>query len=61
VVIDDYVTKPFSIEELIERVKAVLRRTHTALPSNHRLSYHDLVLDDVTREVWRGERTIEPS
>ena len=57
--VDDYVTKPFSIEELIERVKAVLRRSGGATPSDHRLSYHDLVLDEETREVWRGDRLIE--
>jgi two-component system OmpR family response regulator len=43
---DDYVTKPFSIEELIERVKAVL-------------SYADLDLDEDTRDVWRAGRLIE--
>lgn len=57
--VDDYVTKPFSIEELIERVKAVLRRSGGAIPSDHRLTYHDLVLDEDTREVWRGDRLIE--
>src|SRR5436189_943906 len=36
---DDYVTKPFSIEELIERVKAVLRRASGVGPGEHRLSY----------------------
>ena len=38
---DDYVTKPFSIEELVERVKAVLRRASGAGPGEHRLSYAD--------------------
>ncbi|MEO6123679.1 MAG: response regulator transcription factor [Ilumatobacteraceae bacterium] len=57
--VDDYVTKPFSIEELIERVKAVLRRSGAMGPSDRRLSYHDLILDDDTREVWRGDRLIE--
>jgi two-component system, OmpR family, response regulator len=57
--VDDYVTKPFSIEELIERVKAVLRRSSGAGPAERRLAYHDLVLDETTREVWRGERLIE--
>src|SRR5207248_4316176 len=42
---DDYVTKPFSIEELIERVKAVLRRSKGVGPGDHRLSYADLELD----------------
>ena len=57
--VDDYVTKPFSIEELIERVKAVLRRAGGARPGDHRLTYHDLVLDEETREVRRGDRLIE--
>src|SRR5205807_858507 len=46
---DDYVTKPFSIEELIERVKAVLRRSSGAGPGEHKLSYADLELDEDTR------------
>jgi two-component system OmpR family response regulator len=56
---DDYVTKPFSIEELIERVKAVLRRASGAGPGEHRLSFADLELDEDTREVWRDGRLIE--
>jgi two-component system OmpR family response regulator len=56
---DDYVTKPFSIEELIERVKAVLRRSSGAGPGERKLSYADLELDEDTREVWRGGRFIE--
>ena len=57
--VDDYVTKPFSIEELVERVKAVLRRSSGAGPGEHKLSYHDLSLDEETREVWRAGRLIE--
>ncbi|MBV8160473.1 MAG: response regulator transcription factor [Acidimicrobiia bacterium] len=56
---DDYVTKPFSIEELIERVKAVLRRASGAGPGEHQLSFADLELDEDTREVWRDGRLIE--
>ena len=56
---DDYVTKPFSIEELIERVKAVLRRSAGTGPGEHRLSYADLELDEDTRDVWRSGRLIE--
>jgi two-component system, OmpR family, response regulator len=56
---DDYVTKPFSIEELIERVKAVLRRSSGAGPGEHRLSYADLELDEETRDVWRGGQLVE--
>src|SRR5438105_14775012 len=50
---DDYVTKPFSIEELVERVKAVLRRSHATRPGAERLTYADLELDQDTRDVWR--------
>ena len=56
---DDYVTKPFSIEELIERVKAVLRRASGIGPGDHRLSYADLELDEETRDVWRAGRLVE--
>ena len=56
---DDYVTKPFSIEELIERTKAVLRRSSGGGPGQHRLSYADLELDEDTRDVWRGGKRIE--
>jgi two-component system OmpR family response regulator len=57
--VDDYVTKPFSIEELVERVKAVLRRTSGSGPGEHKLTYHDLVLDEDTRDVWRAGRLVE--
>jgi two-component system, OmpR family, response regulator len=56
---DDYVTKPFSIEELIERVKAVLRRAGGAGPGERRLSYADLELDEDTRDVWRAGHLID--
>ncbi len=56
---DDYVTKPFSIEELIERVKAVLRRAAGMGPGEKRLAFADLELDEETRDVWRDGRLIE--
>jgi len=55
---DDYVTKPFSIEELVERVKAVLRRSSGVGPGEQRLSYADLELDEETRDVWRQGRLV---
>ena len=55
---DDYVTKPFSIEELVERVKAVLRRSLGTGPGEHRLSYADLDLDEDTRDVWRQGKLV---
>jgi two-component system OmpR family response regulator len=56
---DDYVTQPFSIEELIERVKAVLRRSAGIRPGVGKLSFADLELDEETRDVWRDGRFIE--
>ncbi|HEY8545756.1 MAG TPA: response regulator transcription factor [Acidimicrobiales bacterium] len=56
---DDYVTKPFSIEELIERVKAVLRRASGRGPGDRKLSYADLELDEDTRDVWRAGRLLD--
>ncbi len=53
---DDYVTKPFSLEELTARIRAVLRRT-TGEPTSARLTFADLELDEDAHEVWRdGER-----
>jgi len=49
---DDYVTKPFSLEELVARIRAVLRRTRPAAESG-RLRFADLELDEDTYEVWR--------
>ncbi|MGH9299500.1 MAG: response regulator transcription factor, partial [Acidimicrobiales bacterium] len=57
--VDDYVTKPFSIEELVERVKAVLRRAGGTGPGGHTLEYADLALDEETREVWRSGHPID--
>jgi two-component system OmpR family response regulator len=55
---DDYVTKPFSLDELVERVRAVLRRT-TGNDVQNRLSFADLELDPDTHEVWRGSEPIQ--
>ena len=54
---DDYVTKPFSMEELLARVKARLRRTQPHDPDN--LQFEDLILNSLTREVYRGSQLIE--
>jgi two-component system OmpR family response regulator len=55
---DDYVTKPFSLEELVARIRAVLRRTRPA-PSPGRLSFADLELDEDTHEAWRQQTPIQ--
>jgi len=52
---DDYVTKPFSLEELVARLRALLRRTGaTAIRAQAQLVVGDLVLDEDSREVSRG-------
>jgi two-component system OmpR family response regulator len=56
---DDYVTKPFSLEELVARIRAVLRRTNGAAEESPRLSFADLEMDDDTPEVWRAGAPVE--
>jgi len=51
---DDYVTKPFSLAEIVARTQAILRRTVGALPGDV-LRFEDLVLDESRREVFRGD------
>jgi two-component system response regulator MprA len=54
---DDYLVKPFALEELLARVRALLRRGHDS--NGGPLSFADLVLDPSTREVTRGGKPIE--
>jgi two-component system OmpR family response regulator len=57
---DDYVTKPFSIDELVARIRAVLRRSAGERPDHTgRLRFADLVVDEGTHEVWRNDTPIE--
>ena len=56
---DDYVTKPFSLEELVARIRTILRRTGVGAIESSRLVFADLELDEDTREVARGGRAIE--
>jgi two-component system, OmpR family, response regulator len=51
---DDYVTKPFSLAEVVARVRAVLRRTAPATEADGLLRVEDLVMDEESREVWRN-------
>jgi len=55
---DDYVTKPFSIDELVARIRAVLRRTGTA-GADGRLRVADLVVDEGARTARRGGNDID--
>jgi two-component system, OmpR family, response regulator len=55
---DDYVTKPFSLAELVARVQAILRRTGSDLPGDV-LAFADVRLDEVRHEVFRGETRVE--
>jgi two-component system, OmpR family, response regulator MprA len=55
---DDYLVKPFANEELVARVRALLRRSGRAMES---LSFGDLELDLLTRDARRGDRAIELS
>src|SRR5262249_11008150 len=54
---DDYVTKPFALEELLARVRALLRRTSGE--EGETVRFGDLELDPTTREVTRNGRSIE--
>ncbi len=56
---DDYMTKPFSLEELVARIRTILRRSGQAAPESGRLVFADLELDEESREVTRGGSPIE--
>jgi two-component system, OmpR family, response regulator len=58
---DDYVTKPFSLEEVVARIRAVLRRTRGEISEDAVLRFHDLELDEDSHEVRRGSRVIDVS
>jgi two-component system, OmpR family, response regulator len=52
---DDYVTKPFSLDEVVARIRAVLRRSNGArMPQSAKLSFADIELDDDTHEVRKA-------
>jgi len=56
---DDYMTKPFSLEELVARIRNVLRRTGNDVAQDSRLVFEDLELDEDTHEVVRAGASID--
>lgn len=58
---DDYLVKPFALDELLARVKALLRRRSPPDVAREVLCFADLELDTATRQAKRGKRTIELS
>ena len=60
---DDYVTKPFSLEEVIARIRAILRRSGALAPAAppSRVSFADIELDDDTHEVWKAGEPVSLS
>ncbi len=58
---DDYVTKPFSLEEVVARIRAVLRRTRGEATEDGTMQFADLTLDEDSHEVRRGSRVIDVS
>lgn len=55
---DDYLPKPFALEELLARMRALLRRTFDDRAESAAMTFADLTLDPATREVTRGTRQI---
>lgn len=56
---DDYLTKPFSLEELVLRVEAVLRRGHARATERAQVAVGDLVMDDDAHRVWHNGHELE--
>jgi two-component system, OmpR family, response regulator MprA len=56
---DDYITKPFDFEELLARIRAALRRVGEQSLSPSKLEVADVLIDPVTRQVWRGGDPLE--
>ncbi|MBM3684616.1 MAG: response regulator transcription factor [Actinobacteria bacterium] len=57
---DDYLPKPFALDELLARIRALLRRNHSAEPDDG-ITVADLRIDPAGRRVWRGGRKVELS
>ena len=55
---DDYLVKPFAFDELLARLRAILRRRQPAMTPEV-LTFADLTMNRATRQIWRGHREIE--
>ena len=55
---DDYLPKPFALDELLARIRALLRRATYETPDRE-LRVADLRIDEAARRVWRGDRELE--
>jgi two-component system response regulator MprA len=56
---DDYLPKPFSLDELLARLRALLRRAAPDEGEQREVRAEDLVMDEAARRAWRGERELE--
>lgn len=56
---DDYLVKPFALEELLARTRALLRRYDERMSESPKMMFEDLMMDTDSREVYRGERRID--
>jgi two-component system, OmpR family, response regulator len=56
---DDYVTKPFSLEELVARIRTILRRAGLTEPDSGRLTFEDVELDEESHEVMRAGKAVD--
>lgn len=57
---DDYITKPFSVRELLARVKAIFRRVNISAPAESEVIKHgDISIDCTRREIYKGDKLIE--
>ena len=56
---DDYLPKPFSLDELLARLRSLLRRSNFDAEETSEVSVGDLRIDEAARRAWRGERELE--
>jgi len=57
---DDYLTKPFSVRELIARVKAIFRRVNNSIPAENEIVKHgEISIDSTRREVYKNGKPVE--